>query len=126
MRFASSVLAALVALLPFASTVSAAPAPMVEVQRFAGVKRTGNYIVTFKKGVDRTASVSTQVVASASDSRLLFKQGVDSPRHEYDSEFLNGFAAKLSDEELEELRRNPDVEEIFEDGIMHTMETVTQ
>ena len=81
-----------------------------------GERRVGNYIVTFKEGVDK----------SVWQERLSFRAATANRRHEYDSDFLNGFAGELDDDTLEELRRNPDVEAIYEDGIMHTMETMEQ
>ena len=116
MRFPSTLLKALVALLPLALTAFATLEPTVEVQRFMGERRVGNYIVTFKEGVDK----------SVWQERLSFRAATANRRHEYDSDFFNGFAGELDDDTLEELRRNPDVEAIYEDGIMQTMETMGQ
>ena len=110
MRFTSTLLTAFVAILPF-SSVFAAPASILEVQRFSGEKRAGNFIVTFKKNVDKSAWLS---------------QHPDTASHEFASSFLHGFSGKLDEQTLQELRANPDVESIAEDGIMHTMATTTQ
>ena len=84
---------------------------MLEVQRFSGEKRAGSFIVTFKQGADKKAWLSKRP---------------DVATHDFDAKFLNGFAGRLDDETLRELRANPDVESIAEDGVMHTMATVTQ
>ena len=116
MRFPSTLLKALIALLLLAVTAFATLEPTVEVQCFMGESRVGNYIVTFKRGVDK----------SIWQERLSFRAATANRRHGYDSDFLNGFAGELDDDTLEELRRNPDVEGIYEDGIMHTMEAIEQ
>lgn len=110
MRFSVTLLTALVAVLPF-SSVLAAPAPLLDVHAFRGEKHTGSYIVTLKKNVNKKSWLSKRP--------NLAKQ-------EYDSAFINGFAGSLDEDVLNELRANPDVESIAEDGIMHTMATVTQ
>jgi cerevisin len=109
MRF-PAILTAFVAILPL-SGVIAVPSTMLEVQRHVGEKREGSFIVTFKNGVDKSSWVSKL-------------PGVVT--HDFDAKFMNGFSGKLDDATLNELRMNPDVESIAEDGIMHTMAITTQ
>ena len=110
MRFTSTLLTALVAILPLSSVV-AAPAPILEVQRFSGETRPGSFIVTLKKEVDKSVWLARRPNFASRD---------------FNSTFINGFASILDEDALQELRANPDIESIAEDGIMRTMVTVTQ
>ena len=110
MRFSSTFLTALVAFLPSAL---AAPTPIsaLEVQSFSGETRPGSFIVTLKSEVNKTTWLAKRPNFATAD---------------FDSEFLNSFATNLDEDGLQALRENSDIESIAEDGIMYTMETVTQ
>jgi cerevisin len=111
MRFTSTILTALIAIIPF-SSVTAAPSPMHEVQRFSGTSRPGSFIVTLKSDVDKSAWLSKRPYVNTS--------------WDFDSEFMNGFSSKLDEETLQQLRADPTIESIAEDGVMRTMALVTQ
>ncbi|MGH3748356.1 MAG: protease inhibitor I9 family protein, partial [Micromonosporaceae bacterium] len=79
---------------------SAAGGEYVQITQATGEKVAGQYIVTLKDD----AGVSTTAA------------GIDAtPLHTYRSA-LNGFAAKLSATQLQDLQRNPQVAAIEEDG----------
>lgn len=90
------------------------PSPLVKVQK---VKEpvAGRYIVTLKDGVDREASVSTL------SGRI---SGISSITNEWD--IINGFAGTFTATELENLRSDPNVAFIEEDGYVHTQAAVTE
>lgn len=91
-----------------------APSPIVTVQK---VKEpiAGRYIVILKDGASREANIDTL-------SRKI--NGASSITHEWN--IINGFAGTFSATELEDLRSNPDVASIEEDGLVHTQAVVTQ
>lgn len=91
-----------------------APSPLVKVQK-AEEPIAGRYIVTLKDGASREANVNAL-------SRKF--NGASSITHEWD--IINGFAGTFSAAELEDLRSNPDVASIEEDGLVHTQAVVTQ
>jgi cerevisin len=104
MRFFSfAVVAALVA------PILAGPIALKTVET-AKQRKEGSYIITLKPNVQKAAHLDklqgkfrgTESVVSA----------------DWDADFLNGFAAKLTPEALKELRADPDVASISEDGIM--------
>jgi cerevisin len=84
-----------------------APTALHAIETFDG-ETTGKHIVTLKQGVNK-------------DDLLKTLKAKVTVTHEW--EVLNGFAAEFDDGTLEELRANPDVENIAEDGVMHTMTT---
>ncbi|KAH9485655.1 Alkaline serine protease [Psilocybe cubensis] len=106
MQFFTAILLAVSLVLP---TTLAAPRPLRAVQRFSG-ETSGKYIVKFKSGASR--------------KNFIQKHGLKNKVAEWD--LLNGFAGNFDDAVLDELRLDEDVEYIAEDGIMHTMATVTQ
>ena len=83
-----------------------APSPLIKVRR-AEEPVAGRYIVTLKDGVNREAHVRAR-----------------STTHEWD--IINGFAGTFSEAEVEDLRSNPDVAFIEEDGLVRTQAIVTQ
>jgi len=91
-----------------------APSPLVKVHN-AREPVAGRYIVTLKDGADHQANV---------DSLSRKIDGGSSITHEWD--IINGFAGYFSEAEIEDLRSNPDVLSIEEDGIAHIQATVTQ
>lgn len=105
MNLISSSLAILVLL---TTSVVGAPATLHPVQGFAG-ETTGRYLVTLKPGIGKSGLVN-QIKRNATVT------------HQWD--LVNGFAAHLDEDTLNNLRANPDVESISEDGIVHT--TITQ
>ncbi|RXW14507.1 hypothetical protein EST38_g11344 [Candolleomyces aberdarensis] len=106
MRFFNSLVALLSVSL--AGVVLSSPVSLKSVERFQG-ETTGKYIVKFKAGVSRRKWVN----------RL--KSGPSAV--EWD--LINGIAAVVDEDELNELRASGDVESITEDGIMHAWATQT-
>ncbi|PPQ92426.1 hypothetical protein CVT25_008647 [Psilocybe cyanescens] len=106
MQFFTAILLAVSLVLP---TTLAAPRPLRQVQRFSG-ETTGKYIVKFKSGASR--------------KNFINKHNLKNKVADWD--LLNGFAGDFDEATLDELRLIEDVEYIAEDGIMHTMATVTQ
>lgn len=96
----------------------AAPTALKTVEKAAGDKKEGSYIVTLAAGVSKSSHLDA----------LRKKLGADdSITHtEWDSHVLNGFAATLSPAIVDFLRAHPEVARIEEDGIVHTFATVTQ
>ena len=91
-----------------------APSPLVPVQK-AKEPIAGRYIVTLKDGASREANVN------ALSGGI---NGASSITHEWT--IINGFAGTFSSAELENLRSNPDVASIEEDGVVRTQDDVTQ
>jgi subtilisin family serine protease len=84
---------------------SAVAAPLIPVTLAAsGHGVSGQYIVTLKKDVSISKTVSQTHVATL---------------HRY-GKVLNGFSAKLSAAQLDKLRSNPNVAGIEQDQVMHT------
>ncbi|XP_006464052.1 serine proteinase [Agaricus bisporus var. bisporus H97] len=86
-----------------------APAAIHSIETFDG-ETTGKHIIMLKEGVkkeDLFANFKAKVAVS----------------HQW--ELINGFAGEFDEETLNELRANPNVESITEDGLMHTMTTQT-
>lgn len=93
----------------------AMPFPLVAISRAANpVPR--RYIVTLKEGISRSAHVSSIQSNIQSTSTKI--------THEF--EIINGYAAELSTNDLNELRADLDVASIEEDSIFHTFDTKTQ
>jgi len=90
----------------FAASLSA-PTSLHSIETYDG-ETTGRFIVSLKQGVSR-ASLVSQIKQNATVT------------HDFD--IINGFAGNFDEETLNNLRANPDVETISEDGIMHTMIT---
>ena len=89
-----------------------APSPLIQVDK-AKERVAGRYIVILKDGANRKAHLD----AFSRDNKGTIT-------HEWD--IINGFAATFSALQLEDLRFNPDVVSIEEDGLVHTQATVTQ
>lgn len=84
-----------------------APTALHTIETFSG-DTTGKHIITLKQGVTK-ADLLKNIKAKVSVT--------------HDWEIINGFAAEFDEATLEELRANPDVASIAEDGVMHTMTT---
>ncbi|KAH6897970.1 serine protease [Coprinopsis sp. MPI-PUGE-AT-0042] len=106
MRF-TAVFATLAALL--APAILAAPPTLKSVERYTGTK-TGSHIVRLKPGV----------------SRKQFIRKLKLPSNTVDWDLINGFSAALDDETLNVLRASDEVEALSEDGLVHTMATISQ
>lgn len=116
MHFFTAVLASLALL---ASPVFSAPTapPLVSVNKFAGPKNNGSYIVKLKDNVTKSNHLNW----------LSNQIGEDAITHKnWNAEVLHGFAGKFSDKVVDLLRASPDVEYIEEDGIMSINAQVTQ
>ena len=96
------------ALCALALTVAAPP--LMTANAEAAQPIPGQYIVTVEKGHD------PQAVAGKLGAK---------PRHVYDSA-LNGFAAKLNDQQVAALRHNPNVVRIEQDQLVSARQTQTQ
>lgn len=98
--------------------VHSTPSGVKTVQRAAGDKREGSYIVTLAPGVSKSAHIGS----------LRSKLGVaDAITHaDWDESFIHGFAARLNDKLVNYLLGHPDVASIEEDGVVHASETVIQ
>lgn len=96
----------------------AAPTGLKTLQKASGSKKEGSYIVTLAEGVSKDDHIA----------KLTENLGAeDSITHgEWSSSVLNGFAAKLSPKIVDFLLAHPEVASVEEDGIAHTMATVTQ
>ena len=108
-RYLVAALAALPVVIAPALMISAnaSTEDLVAVRMAAGEKVPGQYIVTLKPGVEQ---------------QVMFDQTPDiRPMYVYDT-VLNGFAARLDDQQLDELRRDPKVASIEEDQIAKVSE----
>jgi cerevisin len=109
MRFTSfAVLAA------FVAPILAGPVALKTVET-AKERKEGSYIVTLKPTVEQATHIDRLQNKFRGEAAVVHAQ--------WDPEFLNGFAAKLSTEALNDLRAHPDVASISEDGIAHTFTT---
>ena len=95
--------------------VLAVPSPLLTVSKVANATP-GKYIVTLKDGASRAAHLSSIQRKMASTSSKI--------THEFD--IINGYAGEFSTDDLNELRADPDVASIEEDGTSHTFTTETQ
>ena len=76
----------------------------------------GRYIVTLKEDVSLATHLSsTQSKIASTPSNIT---------HEYS--FINGYAGEFSVDDLNDLRANPEIASIEEDGTLHTCSVVTQ
>jgi len=78
----------------------------------------GNYIITLKEDVSLAAHInSIQARIASTPSNIT---------HEF--EIINGYAGEFSEDDLNDLRANPEIDSIEEDGIVQTCATtiVTQ
>ncbi|KAF9535407.1 serine proteinase 2 [Crepidotus variabilis] len=106
MRFFSTSLA----LITLATSAIAAVTPIRSIETYKG-ETTGRHIIQLKQGASKDS-----VLANA----RLSKEAIT---HDWD--IINGFAGTFSDDILNQLRSNPDVESVSEDGIMHAFTTQT-
>jgi len=102
--FAFATLAAFVT-----SALGAPTVQLKEVQKATGAKVPNSYLITLKAGASRTP----------------LTQKIRGKKTVYNKEFINGFAAELTEDELNEIRANPDVALIEEDGIVTISATQT-
>ena len=76
----------------------------------------GRYIVTLKEDVSLATHLSsTQSKIASTPSNIT---------HEYS--LINGYAGEFSVDDLNDLRANPEIASIEEDGTLHTCSVVTQ
>ena len=76
----------------------------------------GRYIITLKEEVSLTAHVSsTQASIASTPSNIT---------HELD--IINGYAGEFSEDDLNDLRANPEIASIEQDGTVKTCSVVTQ
>ena len=95
--------------------VFAAPSPLVTVSSVEGAVP-GRYIVTLKDGASRAAHVSSiQATIASTGSEIT---------HEFN--IINGYAGEFSTDALNELRADPDVASIEQEGTCSTSEIKTQ
>ena len=95
--------------------VLAVPSPLLTVSKVANATA-GRYIITLKEGVSRASHLSSIQSKIASTPSTI--------THEFN--IINGYAGELSPDDLNELRANPDIALIEEDGISRTFATETQ
>ena len=96
----------------------AAPTGLKTLLTASGSKKEGSYIVTLAEGVSKDDHIAKLIEKFSAE---------DSITHgEWNSRVLNGFAAKLSPKIVDFLLAHPEVASVEEDGIAHTMATVTQ
>lgn len=95
--------------------VFAAPSPLVTVSSVEGAVP-GRYIVTLKDGASRAAHVSSiQATIASTGSEIT---------HEFN--IINGYAGEFSTDALNELRADPDVASIEQEGTCSTSGIKTQ
>ncbi|PFH47214.1 hypothetical protein AMATHDRAFT_50473 [Amanita thiersii Skay4041] len=104
MKFFTGTLALLAAAVP----IFGAPTEFITVEKAVG-ETSGKFIVMLKDGVDK-ASVLSKISTNAIDQW----------------EIINGFSAKLDENALNALRAHEGVKSIAEDGVVHTMSTVSE
>jgi hypothetical protein len=112
MRFTSFVVIA-----AFVAPILAGPVALKTVET-AKERVEGRYIVTLKPTVKQSTHIDRLQSKFRGNAMIVHAQ--------WDPKFLNGFAAKLSTEALNDLRAHPDVASISEDGIAHAFATGIQ
>ncbi|KAG8936609.1 subtilisin-like serine protease [Tulasnella sp. 418] len=95
----------------------AAPASRVQVQRVSGPKKANSYIITLKPKANKRKHVAWL--------RSRFRLGT-AVKYDFDSRFSNSFSGKFSQDVIDALTANPDVEAIYEDAIYTVQGTTTQ
>lgn len=95
--------------------VLAVPSPLLTVSKVANATP-GRYIITLKEGASRASHLSSVQSKIASTPSTI--------THEFN--IINGYAGEFSPDDLNELRANPDVALIEEDGVSHTFVTEIQ
>ncbi|KAI0077290.1 serine protease [Panus rudis PR-1116 ss-1] len=115
MRFFTAVFASL-ALLAVPS-FGAPTAALKTVETYAGQVKEQSYVVVLKNGVSKNAHLNW----------VHEHVGNNTVTHaEWRADLLNGFAGKFTQSQLNQLRANPDIESIVEDGIFSINAAVTQ
>lgn len=93
----------------------AVPSPLLTVSKVANATP-DRYIITLKDGVSRPAHLSSiQRKMTSTSSKVT---------HEFD--IINGYAGEFSSDDLNELRADPDIVSVEEDGTSHTFVTKTR
>jgi hypothetical protein len=101
-----------------AVTALAAPLSFVEVQSFHGPVKPGSYVITLKHPISKEHHLE-KFNRKFDDDDASF---ITHPEWN----LINGFAAHLSPQALSELRKDPDVASIEEDGIMSVKTVSTE
>ncbi|KAK7678555.1 hypothetical protein QCA50_018427 [Cerrena zonata] len=115
MRFFTAVFASLALL---ASPIFGAPTtPLISVSKYAGTVNKGSFIVKLKDNVSKDTHLDWLSQHVSADTIT---------HRDWKTEVLHGFAGQFSDNVLNMLRANPDVESIEEDGIMSINAITTQ
>jgi cerevisin len=95
--------------------VFAVPSPLITVSSVEGAVP-GRYIVTLKDGASRTAHVSSiQATIASTGSEIT---------HQFN--IINGYAGEFSTDALNDLRANPEVASIEQEGTCSTSEPKIQ
>jgi len=76
----------------------------------------GRYLVTLKDEVSLAAHVSSTQASIASTTSNI--------THEFS--LINGYAGEFTDDDLNDLRANPDIASIEQDGIFQICDAITQ
>lgn len=101
----------------FSTTLALCLLPAVwgqaKIQSFNGEKVPGSYIVKMKDGADPAPLISEL-------------GGEEAVSQKYDGNVFNGFAAELDPAALATVRRNPNVQILYENGMASTAAFVTQ
>ncbi|KAK7686101.1 hypothetical protein QCA50_010913 [Cerrena zonata] len=114
MRFFTAAFASLALL---ATPIFGAPTAPISISKYGGEVNKGSFIVKLKENVSKEAHLEW----------LYQHAGPDAITHrDWQSDILHGFAGKFSNNVLDLLRANPDVESIEEDGIMSINVIVAQ
>ncbi|THH19727.1 hypothetical protein EW146_g1486 [Bondarzewia mesenterica] len=100
-----------------AAPVFGASTNLLKIEKFGGAETTGRYIVKLKDTASKTTHLDWFRQLAGSNATVT---------HDWNADFLNGYAGNFDDASLTALRASPDVEYIAEDGIMHITATVTQ
>ncbi|KAF9528201.1 serine proteinase [Crepidotus variabilis] len=91
-----------------ASTIAAATSPLA-IQTYKG-ETSGRHIITLKQGASKNGFINKATLSS-------------DMTHKWD--IINAFAGQFTDDNLNALRSDPNVESVTEDGIMHILGTQT-
>lgn len=97
------------------SSVLGAPNRLLSVERYDG-ETSGRYIVTLKADTVKSDHLSWVNEAAGAGANIT---------HDWNPDFVNGYAANLDDDALRTLRASPDVESIGEDGVVSIKVTET-
>jgi subtilisin family serine protease len=116
---------ALVAVLTAVGAATTAAASPPSPARPGAVPVAGSYIVTLPPAPETTPdSAGTRQVQVAAEARTLAQAYGAEVTHTY-ATALRGFAARMTDAEVERLRRDPQVAAVEQDGVVHALDTQT-